>query len=298
MRGEKAEAAEAEAEAAGSSPRAWGKGAQGRQLHHAVRIIPTCVGKRKITSETSRSASDHPHVRGEKLAGPVPIRKPVGSSPRAWGKVLVPAAYRNIRRIIPTCVGKRRSVSANTLALTDHPHVRGEKTMMRIKHMFQSGSSPRAWGKGVGTGRDDGIARIIPTCVGKRSVNWRTEGCATDHPHVRGEKDCLTAFSRALAGSSPRAWGKEFLPQFNTELKRIIPTCVGKRFGRGRRSAWTTDHPHVRGEKQLWVTHIGHPGGSSPRAWGKVLFLVGDLGGHRIIPTCVGKSAGRVGAGC
>ncbi len=135
--------------ACGSSPRAWGKDAAGKLTRPRVRIIPTCVGKRRPRQRARPGLSDHPHVRGEKGLGGARRPSVCGSSPRAWGKAT--SRYRSAAscRIIPTCVGKRllRRVSANTLA--DHPHVRGEKREQFVALGAQCGSSPRAWGKGA-----------------------------------------------------------------------------------------------------------------------------------------------------
>ena len=50
------------------------------------------------------------------------------------------------------------------------------------------------------------------------------------------------------------------------------------------------DHPHVRGEKSFFCYYVVTGFGSSPRAWGKALFLDLNQEVARIIPTCVGKS--------
>ena len=50
----------------GSSPRAWGKEPGFGHFDMASRIIPTCVGKRKVLIILMYSSADHPHVRGEK----------------------------------------------------------------------------------------------------------------------------------------------------------------------------------------------------------------------------------------
>ena len=71
---------------------------------------------------------------------------------------------------------------------------------------------------------------------------------------------------------------------------RFIPTCVGNTAMTGLGSRFTTVHPHVRGE------HIAPSGGSlrkngsSPRAWGTLLFLLGCHDCLRFIPTCVGNT--------
>ena len=106
---------------------------------------------------------------------------------------------------------------------------------------------------------------------------------------MRGEKRRFATVDEAALGSSPRAWGKATGQASLRTPSRIIPTCVGKR-ARFRGFAHVQpDHPHVRGEKSVVYVVAINEGGSSPRAWGKVVFLPCGLRRVRIIPTCVGK---------
>jgi len=129
VRGEKANVKRASALPPGSSPRAWGKVPLIISVPYFGRIIPTCVGKRGWNSEKLPLVSDHPHVRGEKITISSFSRCVNGSSPRAWGKVTSRFLLRCSKRIIPTCVGKSRTENASAHGYTDHPHVRGEKTI-------------------------------------------------------------------------------------------------------------------------------------------------------------------------
>ena len=177
---------------------------------------------------------------------------------------------------------------------TDHPHVRGEKGRGCRGHSTRPGSSPRAWGKAAGDPERAGDGRIIPTCVGKRFLHSTTGHANPDHPHVRGEKKCISYAMFLQSGSSPRAWGKGEKPLCSNLACRIIPTCVGKRHEAHAKSRRTPDHPHVRGEKCSEVPSIHLHCGSSPRAWGKGPGWIHAHEHPRIIPTCVGK---RVGCG-
>ncbi len=113
----------------GSSPRAWGKVARGREAGIRGRIIPTCVGKSLLFRMSCSPATDHPHVRGEKLHDPDRLGFEFGSSPRAWGKAHCFSVDYDSVRIIPTCVGKRDTHSSSPARSPDHPHVRGEKAV-------------------------------------------------------------------------------------------------------------------------------------------------------------------------
>jgi len=153
-----------------------------------VRIIPTCVGKRIRYGGLAACAADHPHVRGEKTGHPIVEVESHGSSPRAWGKEPRKRSLVKVRRIIPTCVGKRRNQYGTSSGAADHPHVRGEKRGQLFDPRPDLGSSPRAWGKARGGMKEQDDARIIPTCVGKSAGQQQRRAAMPDHPHVRGEK--------------------------------------------------------------------------------------------------------------
>ena len=147
VRGEKTPPDERRAQIPGSSPRAWGKVQQTRNIIDSQRIIPTCVGKRPFNFRITKPWTDHPHVRGEKADISHAVEGFNGSSPRAWGKARAVCRARRAMRIIPTCVGKSLAAFAGRKAVSDHPHVRGEKLVDARKERRRIGSSPRAWGK-------------------------------------------------------------------------------------------------------------------------------------------------------
>ena len=167
VRGEKTPPDERRAQIPGSSPRAWGKVQQTRNIIDSQRIIPTCVGKRPFNFRITKPWTDHPHVRGEKEDISHAVEGFNGSSPRAWGKARAVCRARRAMRIIPTCVGKSLAAFAGRKAVSDHPHVRGEKTAICGNNRRLPGSSPHAWGKGFGVSVMLVFIRIIPTCVGK-----------------------------------------------------------------------------------------------------------------------------------
>ena len=106
VRGEKEKRVQVLREAAGSSPRAWGKATKIASMLSIRRIIPTCVGKSSWETVSRLLDADHPHVRGEKggIGREIAILR--GSSPRAWGKGKTAFWTDGVTRIIPTCVGK------------------------------------------------------------------------------------------------------------------------------------------------------------------------------------------------
>ena len=153
------------------------------------------------------------------------------------------------QRIIPTCVGKSSYARSSLLTVPDHPHVCGEKRNTFQNRIRISGSSPRVWGKVCKDTPQSVILRIIPTCVGKRSINCNGGIIFPDHPHVCGEKIQNGRTLFLAPGSSPRVWGKAIHFGKPKRTARIIPTCVGKRYTASYAIVYVPDHPHVCGEK-------------------------------------------------
>ena len=117
---------------------------------------------------------------------------------------------------------------------------------------------------------------------------WRVRSSSV-HPHTRGEYSLWLAFTSALSGSPPHAWGILTLltlldparpvhphtrgeyAQFVVHLKsglRFTPTRVGNTKSTWRPSPHRPVHPHTRGEylNALFVCFGGD--GSPPHAWG------------------------------
>ncbi len=70
----------------GSPPRAWGQRSCTRRERVVERFTPTCVGTTPPQSPCPRSASVHPHVRGDNIIDSRLRRAVIGSPPRAWGQ--------------------------------------------------------------------------------------------------------------------------------------------------------------------------------------------------------------------
>ena len=69
-------------------------------------------------------------------------------------------------RAIPTCVGTTELAEVAVVAVTGHPHVRGDYNLERVKREKPFGPSPRAWGLPHLLPRYFLHKRAIPTCVG------------------------------------------------------------------------------------------------------------------------------------
>ena len=187
---------------------------------------------------------NHPHWRGEKSRGYSAGRDEAESSPLAWGKVGGGMNLDWTYRIIPTGVGKSLELSPPLILWENHPHWRGEKSLFPPPAKTTIESSPLAWGKAVAQDPFVGVARIIPTGVGKRQNCSALALRAQNHPHWRGEK-AIPDGARDVAGeSSPLAWGKANSYSSWTIHQRIIPTGVGKTQGSLSTSERNSNHPH------------------------------------------------------
>ena len=132
-----------------------------------------------------------------------------------------------------------------------------------------TGSSPRVWGQGAIKVPLRTQARIIPTRVGTRLVQFLYVHSTRDHPHACGDKQFSQNYHKMNTGSSPRVWGQVVEVCACKSFIRIIPTRVGTRQLHGRRHQRYTDHPHACGDKINCLIDYCYPQGSSPRVWGQ-----------------------------
>ena len=89
----------------GSSPHAWGTPLEPPSHARCPRFIPTCVGNASKTLSCPEARTVHPHMRGERSCATFSGSCGFGSSPHAWGTLVVPMMQRLDVRFIPTCVG-------------------------------------------------------------------------------------------------------------------------------------------------------------------------------------------------
>ena len=149
-RGEKASAARPSISRSGTSPRAWGEGVRWHEILRMRRNIPTGVGRSVRTYSPTMCDAEHPHGRGEKEPRGEFEEVGDGTSPRAWGEGSGGRNTRVSKRNIPTGVGRRRPPSSQTARSSEHPHGRGEKSLLDSTFARSTGTSPRAWGEGRG----------------------------------------------------------------------------------------------------------------------------------------------------
>ncbi len=151
------------------------------------------------------------------------------------------------------------------------------------------GSPPPAWGKpGVSQG-PAGADGFTPTRVGKAGSARSPQRREPVHPHPRGESVADRAIAAEEIGSPPPAWGK-LMGVNDTESTGFTPTRVGKATSTARSTAWTTVHPHPRGESPKTRRASSSVIGSPPPAWGKRQVQPIAQEPSRFTPTRVGKA--------
>ncbi len=221
--------------------------------------------------------ADHPHARGENSHGETADIKIDGPSPRAWGeRSSFLFGYLN-QRTIPTRVGRTYRERYPGMHPTDHPHARGENIIAHHVSVAISGPSPRAWGEPSLLVLAVIRLRTIPTRVGRTSCRLFHQSFAADHPHARGENRFNSEVGRRDRGPSPRAWGEQQEDNYPLQLRRTIPTRVGRTFLSMPGSRSVSDHPHARGENTISQQRTPERGGPSPRAWGELPHMSGNF---------------------
>ena len=146
-------------------------------------------------------------MRGEYEILSYHVGDPVGSSPHAWGILILISHHQSRERIIPTCVGNTCASDWKREGSTDHPHMRGEYAGLVVHQILGHGSSPHAWGIHVNGHGLLIVLRIIPTCVGNTQKPTSYATRSADHPHIRGEYIRNAMLKLQGIGSSPHTWG-------------------------------------------------------------------------------------------
>ena len=273
----------------GSSPHTRGARPPVVENQVARRIIPAYAGSTSVPRHTTRTAADHPRIRGEhvflsSLGGLSP-----GSSPHTRGARVEVGVLRVAGGIIPAYAGStpwfgRGSIMATWIIpayagstpspegsirrRTDHPRIRGEHLTTATAAEKTSGSSPHTRGA-RGELEDLGAAvRIIPAYAGSTARiggrSWRSP----DHPRIRGEHNLGEECSREGTGSSPHTRGAPGVDDVGLQGRGIIPAYAGSTSRRRPPGRPPADHPRIRGEHIEEKTSGPAARGSSPHTRG------------------------------
>ena len=188
----------------------------------------------------------------------------------------------------PTCVGIARASADPCRSAPVHPHLRGDRLRERQLDNLRSGSPPLAWGSRCADDILNLMPRFTPTCVGIAAVPVPRITRTPVHPHLRGDRSMRRETLSKIAGSPPLAWGSPSQSNTRRLHLRFTPTCVGIA-DRGRHSdSASRVHPHLRGDRCLFLPLSVSSCGSPPLAWGSQLTAWRSHMTRRFTPTCVG----------
>ncbi len=304
VRGEQGRFGAVVGRAGGPSPRARGAAGVGDYWWVHQRTIPACAGSSPRVRVGEHPTGDHPRVRGEQSRCTASAITASGPSPRARGAADAEDPRDRMIGTIPACAGSRERIALMSVAIRDHPRVRGEQRnaatspkhagkdhpRVRGEHVARwpvrtgrPGPSPRARGARFhGRTSSTPAARTIPACAGSSAHTGVLTDCPhrQDHPRVRGEHVAAGSCCRVrLDGPSPRARGA-------ADAGPVLDDA-------------DTDHPRVRGEQSGRPASARQGPGTIPACAGSSSVAAGcRTSQRRTIPACAGSTVAPVVARC
>ena len=213
----------------------------------------------------------HPHGRGEDPGHHDNLDPVPETPPRAWGRLLVGLADRQVQGNTPTGVGKTVGDQRRTGATWKHPHGRGEDFLS--------------------TTRTTGSPRNTPTGVGKTGELTINVSVVWKHPHGRGEDSLVGGRLKLDLETPPRAWGRPLKLLSQSLVSGNTPTGVGKTSSFHLVDKRLQKHPHGRGEDCSAKRACNFSTETPPRAWGRPTGQAEAVPRTRNTPTGVGKTA-------
>jgi len=139
--------------------------------------------------------------------------------------------------------------------------------------------------------------RITPAYAGNAKTGPLVQRPQLDHPRVRGEREAGYAGDHGLIGSPPRTRGTLFCYCTQLDHQWITPAYAGNASRNCRMSKDSTDHPRVRGERDLPAAISMIAFGSPPRTRGTLPPRMRPRSETRITPAYAGNAQGCFNAG-
>ena len=207
MRGEHQSGWYPNTETAGSSPHARGTLSPVPHPQVPTGIIPACAGNTFDDCMHIREKRDHPRMRGEHMSDTIVFTSIMGSSPHARGTRRWRLPIRPAPGIIPACAGNTWKTMPIPRSSRDHPRMRGEHRLNRLRLSRLRGSSPHARGTQVHGLLQVLQSGIIPACAGNTEPRLALRLAMRDHPRMRGEHLGKPFELVGWQGSSPHARG-------------------------------------------------------------------------------------------
>ncbi len=171
----------------GSSPRARGTRQALLFTGELRRFIPAGAGNTELKFEIQKPNPVHPRGRGEHCSWMESGSHSCGSSPRARGTLVNPLCDDERQRFIPAGAGNTTWRRCRRLSSAVHPRGRGEHFSHLLWYTSRTGSSPRARGTRLMSGRALAPVRFIPAGAGNTEQEPLLCSTRTVHPRGRGE---------------------------------------------------------------------------------------------------------------
>ena len=204
-------------------------------------------------------------------------RASYGSPPRAWGQHCIATAAAVAVTVHPHVRGDRRVVpSIAHGAWPVHPHVRGDR---------------RRWSRAR-----QRPCRFTPTCVGTTQCRGAPLGASSGSPPRAWGQTIRPSATHRCRGSPPRAWGQTVQARTDRLQTSVHPHVRGDRPRAGPATTrQRTVHPHVRGDRLALAAHHHRRSAVHPHVRGDDA-VVGHVRSPavRFTPTCVGTTQRRV----
>ena len=216
----------------GSSPRVRGAGPSPITLGATCGIIPARAGSSRACGRGATGSWDHPRACGEQDEPNIVSCYPKGSSPRVRGAGQGRRLRHGAGGIIPARAGSSLTKQCKVSATRDHPRACGEQASATTVTTSFTGSSPRVRGAVTVRAALVSGSGIIPARAGSSARSQGRRVPRRDHPRACGEQTPRCAKSAAMAGSSPRVRGADFLGGVSAKDNGIIPARAGSSFHR------------------------------------------------------------------
>ena len=167
-------------------------------------------------------------------------------------------------------MGNTSKTVLSTAGSPVHPHTHGEHFCRINLIITVCGSSPHAWGTPYYYINCCILFRFIPTRMGNTLYSSNSNSPRSVHPHTHGEHAPHSLDSAYRIGSSPHAWGTQYIAYAEKPGYRFIPTRMGNTLYN--------------------LVKITASFGSSPHAWGTLAIIVVEIAADRFIPTRMGNT--------
>ena len=227
MRGDDSTAPVSPTGSPGTPPRARGRPGPSGAGTGPGGNTPACAGTTGSGGCASPGRTEHPRVRGDDTRVTIAAPAPVGTPPRARGRLETVQHPQQRARNTPACAGTTPPRASPTASGAEHPRVRGDDGRISGRSHPAPGT-PRVRGDdNTSAGRSSRLSGTPPRARGRRRAPGQCSPSSREHPRVRGDDDVLHHAVRHLTGTPPRARGRHDRAQHHGPVHRNTPACAG-----------------------------------------------------------------------